>query len=92
METSKDPQGSRVLHNATSKVNLVVHRMLLPLVDMPMRPFIEFEAGVDVVELDLIDHLREKNPTVMDDRASFVEYLKNLFDRYKRLGYEPVHM
>jgi hypothetical protein len=90
METSKDPQGSRVLHNATSKVNLVVHRMLLPLVDMPMRPFIEFEAGVDVVELDLIDHLREKNPTLMEDRAGFVEYLKNLFDRYKRLGYEPV--
>ena len=90
MESSKDPAGSRVMHNATCKVNLVVHKMLLPLVDMPMRPFIEFDGGVDSVELDLIDHLRERHPTVMEDRGSFVEYLKGLFDRYRRMGYEPV--
>jgi hypothetical protein len=79
----------KVVHNASSKVTLVVKRMLFPLLDLPLRTHVVFDAEQDQAELDFIDALNKDHPEVMADYPSFARYLQGLYDRYTR-GYRRV--
>jgi hypothetical protein len=78
----------KVVHNASSKVSLVVQKMLLPLLDTPMRTHVVFDVESDQVELDLMDQLGRTKPEVLDDSTTFVKHLQILFDRYRQ-GFCP---
>lgn len=77
-----------MVHNASSKVSLVVQKMLLPLLDTPMRTHVVFDVESDQVELDLMDQLGRTKPEVLDDSTTFVKHLQILFDRYRQ-GFCP---
>lgn len=74
----------KVVHNASSKVSLVVQRMLLPIIQTPLRSHVVFDVEEDQVELDLIEQLGKKNPEVLEDSTglTFIQHLQGLFDRY----------
>ena len=72
------------MHNASSKVSLVVQRMLLPLLDTPMRTHVVFDVDKDQAELDLMDQLEREKPEILEDSKSFVQHLQGLYDRYKQ--------
>ena len=74
----------KVVHNASSKVSLVVQRMLLPLLDAPLRSHVVFDVEKDQTELDLMDQLSREKPEVLEDSKSFVEHLQALYDRYRQ--------
>lgn len=74
----------KLVHNASSKVSLVVQRMLLPLLDTPMRTHVVFDVDKDQAELDLMDQLEREKPEVLEDSKSFVQHLQGLYDRYKQ--------
>ena len=90
MESSTVSKERKTVQNATSKISFVVHRMLLPLLDMPLRGHIRLDTDDDQPEVDLMDQMRRKYPDVMSDRASFVKYFTDLFDRYEHRGYHAV--
>ena len=75
----------KVVHNASSKVSLVVQRMLLPIIQTPLRSHVVFDVEEDQLELDLIEQLGKKNPEVLDDTTglTFIQHLQGLFDRYR---------
>jgi hypothetical protein len=89
---SASTSGKQV-HNASSKVNLVVHKMLLPLLDAPLRTHVVFDAEADQAELDLMEEVDKSHPRVMEDPTSFVQHLQSLLSRYKAYasGYSRVH-
>lgn len=74
----------KVVHNASSKVSLVVQRMLLPLLQAPLRTHVVFDVEEDQLELDLIEQMGARKPDLLDDPQTFVEHLRGLFDRYKQ--------
>ena len=74
----------KVVHNASSKVSLVVQRMLFPLLDTPMRTHVVFDVELDQAELDLMDELGRNKPEVLEDPKTFVQHLQGLYDRYKQ--------
>jgi hypothetical protein len=74
----------KVVHNASSKVSLVVQRMLFPLLDTPMRTHVVFDVELDQAELDLMDQLGRNKPEVLEDPKTFVQHLQGLYDRYKQ--------
>jgi hypothetical protein len=80
-----DPLGKdrKIVHNASSKVSLVVQRMLFPLLDTPMRTHVALDAEADQLELDLIDQVGRHKPGIMDDQQSFISHLQSLLERYK---------
>jgi hypothetical protein len=91
MESTAVTRERKLVQNATSKVNLVVQRMLLPLLDMPLRGHILLDVEDAQPEVDLLEHMHRRHPGVMSDRASFVRYFTELFDRYGRgAGYQQV--
>lgn len=73
-----------MVHNASSKVTLVVQKMLFPLLDTPMRSHVVFDVERDQAELDLMDQLGRNKPEVLEDSQTFVQHLQGLFDRYKQ--------
>jgi hypothetical protein len=79
----------KVMHNASSKVSVVVHRMLFPLLDSPMRTHVLLDTDDQQPELDLLDQMGRRNPGIMDDQQSFVQHLLGLVERYKS-GYTRV--
>jgi hypothetical protein len=86
----------RFAHNASSKVNLVVQRMLFPLLDSPMRTHVLLDAEADQLELDLLDQVGRHKPALMEDQQSFLKHLQSLLERYRRAndqrgGYSTVH-
>jgi hypothetical protein len=96
MEPVVDPEAAvqhgkerKVMHNASSKVSVVVHRMLFPLLDSPMRTHVLLDADEQQAELDLLDQVGRRNPGIMDDQQSFVQHLLGLMERY-RSGYMRV--
>lgn len=96
MEPTPDPEDAsgsskerKVMHNASSKVSVVVQRMLFPLLDSPMRTHVLLDNDADQVELDLLDQLGRRNPAIMTDPQTFVQHLQGLMERY-RGGYVRV--
>ena len=85
---SNNNKERKVVHNASSKVSLVVEKMLLPLLDTPMRTHVIFDVESDQVELDLMEQLGRTKPEVLDDSVTFVKHLQSLFDRYRQ-GFCP---
>ena len=81
------------VHNASSKVNLVVHKMLLPLLDAPLRTHVVFDAEADQAELDLLEEVDKSNPQILEDPTSFVQHLQSLLSRYRAYasGYSRIH-
>ena len=75
--------GKQQVHNASSKVSLVVHKMLLPLLDTPLRTHVVFDAEADQAELDLMEQVEKAKPEILDDPKSFVQHLQNLVSRYR---------
>lgn len=73
----------KVVHNASSKVSLVVHKMLLPLLDTPLRSHVVFDVEADQDELDLVAQMNKTRPGLLEDPLSFVAHLQALFHRYK---------
>lgn len=71
-------------HNASSKVNLVVQKMLFPMLDGPMRTHVLLDSEADQVELDLIDQVGRQKPGVLDDQQGFLAHLQSLLERYRR--------
>jgi hypothetical protein len=81
----------RPVHNASSKVSLVVQRMLFPMLDSPMRTHVLLDTDEEQVELDLLDQLDRTRPGLMEDHGSFVQHLVGLLERDRRFqGYAPV--
>ena len=78
------------MHNASSKVSVVVHRMLFPLLESPMRTHVLLDNDADQAELDLLDQMGRQNPGIMDDQQTFVQHLLGLVERYKGGGYARV--
>ena len=74
----------KAVHNASSKVSLVVQRMLFPLLDAPMRTHVILDTEVNQVELDLLDQVGRHKPALLDDQQGFIRHLQSLMDRYKR--------
>ena len=83
MEVQKGKE-RKAIQNASSKVNLVIQRMLLPLLEVPMRSHVSFEDNGDELELALLDHVSSTRPEVMADEQSFLGYFQVLFQRYMR--------
>lgn len=75
---------SKSMHNASSKVSVVVHRMLFPLLDSPMRTHILLDTDADQLELELLEHVGRTKPRVLGDEQSFVQHLLSLLERYRR--------
>jgi hypothetical protein len=72
----------KTIQNASAKVNLVVQRMLLPLLEVPMRSHVAFDGGDEEAELDFMDHVGAVRPEVLGDEDSFVQHARGLFQRY----------
>jgi len=83
MEVQKGKE-RKAIQNASSKVNLVVQRMLLPLLEVPMCSHVAFEDGGDELELLLMDHMSSTRPEVLADEQSFLVHFQALFQRYMR--------
>ena len=81
----KDSANRKVVHNASSKVSLVVQRMLLPIIQTPLRSHVVFDVEEDQVELDLIEQMGKKNPDVLEDATglTFIQHLQGVFHRYR---------
>ena len=88
----KGNKGRKLMHNASSKVAVVVEKMLLPLLDAPLRSHVIFDAVQDQAELDLMEEVDKLRPEVMVDQQTFSKHLLGLYDRYKAYthGYAPV--
>ena len=71
------------MHNASSKVSLVVQRMLFPLLDAPMRTHVVLDTEANQVELDLLDQVGRDKPGLLNDQQSFVQHLMSLMERYR---------
>ncbi len=82
----------KLMHNASSKVSVVVEKMLLPILDTPLRPHVVFDAVKDQAELDLMEEVDKQHPEVMADSQSFTQHLLGLYSRYKiySQGYSPI--
>ena len=85
-------KGRKLMHNASSKVAVVVEKMLLPLLDVPLRSHVVFDAETDQAELDLMEEVDRRHPWAMVDAQAFVGHLQTLFVRYKAYagGYSKV--
>lgn len=79
-------KGRKQMHNASSKVAVVVEKMLLPLLDVPLRTHVGFETVSDQAEQDLMEEVDKRNPGVMADCGVFTRHLLTLFDRYRAGG------
>jgi hypothetical protein len=80
------------VHNASSKVSLVVHKMLLPLLETPLKTHVVFDAEADQAELDLLEQVDRNRPELLEDPKSFIQHLQSLVSRYKAYasGYAQV--
>ena len=75
--------GRKVSHNASSKVAVVVERMLLPMLDAPMRGHVVFDAlEGDQDELDLVDEVDRRHPGAVADAGTFLGHMAALYERY----------
>jgi hypothetical protein len=90
-EPAPPPKDRKPVHNASSKVNLVVQRMLFPMLDSPMRTHVLLDTDAEQVELDLLDQVGRTRPELLEDQQTFVQHLLSLVERYSRgSGYARV--
>jgi len=73
-------------HNASSKVSLVVQRMLFPMLDSPMRTHVLLDTEEQQAELDLLDQVGRTRPDLLEDQQTLVQHLMSLVERYTRSG------
>jgi hypothetical protein len=86
-----DPRERKPVHNASSKVSLVVQRMLFPMLDSPMRTHVVLDVDAHQPELDLLDEIDRAQPGATEDHGMFVQHLVGLLERYRRSqGYTRV--
>lgn len=80
------------MHNASSKVAVVVEKMLLPILQTPLRTHVAFDAVSDQAELDLMEEVDKQHPDIMGDSVTFTAHLTSLFERYQAYtkGYAAV--
>lgn len=91
-ETGADTHDrGKVLHNASSKVNFVVHKMLFPMLDNPSRSHVSLDSEADQVELDLLDQVGRQKPSLLEDQQSFIAHLQSLLERYRRRCSGPTY-
>lgn len=74
--------GKKALHNASTKVAVVVERMLLPLLDTPLRSHVTFTPVDEQPEFDLMEEVERRRPDVMADPAVFGVHFQSLYERY----------
>lgn len=74
--------GKKTLHNASTKVAVVVERMLLPLLDTPLRSHVTFVPVDEQSEFDLMEEVERRRPDVMSDAAAFRGHFQSLYERY----------
>lgn len=72
----------KVLHNASTKVAVVVERMLLPLLDTPLRSHVTFAPVDEQAEFDLMEEVERRRPDVMGDPTAFSGHFQSLYERY----------
>lgn len=84
--SQEDSKERKQVHNASSKVSLVVQRMLFPMLDSPMRTHVLLDTDADLLELDLLDQMGRTRPGLLDDQQTFVQHLLSLMERYRRGG------
>ena len=85
------PKDRKPVHNASSKVSLVVQRMLFPMLDSPMRTHVLLDTDAEQMELDLLDQVGRTRPELLEDQQTFVQHLLSLVERYsKSSGYARV--
>jgi hypothetical protein len=80
----------KLVHNASSKVSVVIQRMLFPLLDSPMRTHVLLDTDGDQLELDLLDQVGRSKPGLMEDQQTFIQHLLGLMERYRNSGYSRV--
>lgn len=85
MEPSMSSKERKSVQNASSKVSLVVHRMLVPLLEVPMKSHVAFDTDEDEPERELMDHVQRRNPAVMSDKISFLDFIGKMFDVYQKV-------
>lgn len=82
---------AKVAHNASSKVSLVVQKMLFPLLDSPMRTHVVLDSESEQAELDLLDQVNRQNPSLLNDQQSFIKHIQSLLERYCRRCNGPTY-
>ena len=85
------PKARKQMHNASSKVAVVVEKMLLPLLDTPLRSHVVFDTVSDQAELNLLEEVDHKNPGLMSDCGAFTNHILTLYDRYHAYHQHPAH-
>ena len=82
---ASEDKGRKVTHNASSKVAVVVERMLLPMLDTPLRPHVVFDAldEAEQSELDLVDEVDRRHPGATADATSFLGHMAAMYERYR---------
>jgi hypothetical protein len=85
-----ETRDKKLVHNASSKVSLVIQRMLFPLLDSPMHTHVILDTDGDQLELDLLDQVGRSNPGLMEDQQTFIQHLVGLLERYRHSGYSRV--
>jgi hypothetical protein len=78
----------KVVQNASSKVQLVVQRMLLPLLDAGVGTHVVFDAEDDQAETKLLDHMRATRPELLADEGAFAAHMCRVLKRYRLRGCE----
>lgn len=84
-EEEEAGKARKATHNASSKVAVVVERMLLPMLDTPLRPHVLFDAleEEDQGVLDLVDEVDRRHPGAAADATSFLGHMAVLYERYR---------
>jgi hypothetical protein len=85
------PKARKQMHNASSKVAVVVEKMLLPLLDTPLRSHVVFDPVCDQAELNLLEEVDHKNPGLMADCGAFTSHILTLYDRYHAYHRHSAH-
>lgn len=66
------------IHNASAKVSLVVHKMLVPLISYPIGPRVNLDGDGDGD--DMADFIRQAHPESVLTRDSLLHLVESLYD------------
>ena len=74
------PKERKPIHNASSKVSLVVHRMLAPLIDYEVGSFVDLDGDEESSDVNFIDSVRQAQPQAFISRDTFIQFINSLYD------------